>query len=614
MNQSSYEGVPVSAEIGIEIQEVTAARQFTDWFASVDRARFNLRSIHIQSVDKFGPRIGFIKFKVDVVDSEGKFIPGIVFARGGSVAVLAILRCEGEEWAVVTIQPRLATGDFEFVEVCAGMLDGEGNFAGVAAKELDEELGLKLGASQLTDLTELGGMPAGILLSPGVLDERMRIFGFVKDVTPAELDEISRRTTGNAEEGEQIKLKLVQVEQLASVDDAKTIAAYTLFRNHRHALPGYARATVSTTDDRIISLPVPFPPRQDLFVFTNAGWDPDDEDVLVGLRLLTKMETVNVVGVVANVAPSLTRAQLTKGTLQRLGLAHIPVGIGTSCRQPDSSGIDHQFDVDYLAGRNELENGEKLFVRALRHAEPKSLVLLAISGLTDMAAVLRKRPQLFKRSVRRVVIMGGAAAFDDSPILDELGHLVPDLSAQNHAFDKEATSYLYRRLQDLGIPMTVVSRHAAGAAKVPRSVYDEMAASGHVVGLRILDAQKRAIQDLWRRACLPAGDPDRNGLPDRCDKLWFSNQFCVGRATNSDATAPIWDLVESLALNSPCALVASVPNLREHFFAARVVEVNGVEHFVIGVSAVENNVSNPRALASFLQSTLLESLALSLAD
>ena len=42
----------------------------------------------------FGPRVGFIKFKADIVNEEGSFLPGIVFMRGGAVTMLVILDCE----------------------------------------------------------------------------------------------------------------------------------------------------------------------------------------------------------------------------------------------------------------------------------------------------------------------------------------------------------------------------------------------------------------------------------------------------------------------------------------------------------------------------------------
>src|SRR5262249_54572716 len=134
--------ITYTAEQGIDITKVTGSKQFTDWLARVDRTRFTIKYIHFQSVDMFGPvTIGIIKFKADVVDSTGKFIAGIVFMRGGSVAILTVLHCEGKDYAVMTVQPRFCTGSFEFLEVPAGMLDGSGNFAGVAATEMKQELG-----------------------------------------------------------------------------------------------------------------------------------------------------------------------------------------------------------------------------------------------------------------------------------------------------------------------------------------------------------------------------------------------------------------------------------------------------------------------------------------
>lgn len=49
-----------------------------------------LRSIDIQSVDFFGggSRLGFIKLTADVSNGDGEKLPGSVFLRGGSVAML----------------------------------------------------------------------------------------------------------------------------------------------------------------------------------------------------------------------------------------------------------------------------------------------------------------------------------------------------------------------------------------------------------------------------------------------------------------------------------------------------------------------------------------------
>lgn len=358
----------------------------------------------------------------------------------------------------------------------------------------------------------------------------------------------------------------------------------------------------------IKKLPLPVPLFGDLFIITDPGRDQDDEDVLVGVNRFIRLEILRVLGVVANLAPSLERARLAKGTLNQLGQEAIAVGKGSSCKQPDDDGLEYQFNVGYLSDAGEIQDGKELILRTLNDAKPKGIVLLLISGLTDAAAVLKEHEKLFTTKVRRVMIMGGVMSKDDLPVLDAAGRMVPDMSAQNHSFDKEATEFLYRQLQDLQIPITVLSRHAAAAAKVPRAIYDDMAATGHPVGVRLLAAQKAAIQELWVRACMPADASERQGLPARCDKTWFGQVFCGGQGTERAAADSIWDIVETFNLYDPCTLVAAIPNLREHYFAPQVVEVRGLEHLVIGVSATQHNVRCGGELADFLCTTLVDSL------
>lgn len=361
-------------------------------------------------------------------------------------------------------------------------------------------------------------------------------------------------------------------------------------------------------------LPVVIPLFRNLFVITDPGRDQDDEDVLVMLNRLIRLQILQVMGVVANMAPAIQRARLAKGSLNQLGHPDIPVGIGSTCLQKEDDGLDYQFAVSYLAERETLVNGEELILETLRQARPKSIVLLLISGLTDAAAVLREHHYLFSQAVRRVVIMGGVMTKDEAPVLDGDGRMLPDMTAQNHAFDKESTAFLYRQLQDMGIPITVVSRHSATAAKTPRAVYDEMAATGHPIGVRLLEAQKKAIEELWRRVFMAEGDPARHGLPLRCDRNWFQTAFLGGKGADRKAEDSIWDLVESFNLYDPVTLVACIPNLREYFFTPTVVEVHGVEHLVVGVSATTHNVRDPAALAEFLKMMLVESLVNALAE
>lgn len=52
-------------------------------------APYQLRRIEVQHVDFFGGgRIGFLKLKADVSNDKGEKLPGSVFLRGGSVAMM----------------------------------------------------------------------------------------------------------------------------------------------------------------------------------------------------------------------------------------------------------------------------------------------------------------------------------------------------------------------------------------------------------------------------------------------------------------------------------------------------------------------------------------------
>lgn len=162
--------VPVTGEAGVDVRVAIESTAFIGWARTLDPA-LAVSAVHVQSVDMFGRRVGFLKFKCDA-EHHGKPIPGIVFARGGSVAVLVLLRAaDGAgpcvramrlripcmrahstyaspvcRYVLLVRQPRLPIGARAFPEIPAGMIDDSGSFAGVAAREMEEETGLRLEA------------------------------------------------------------------------------------------------------------------------------------------------------------------------------------------------------------------------------------------------------------------------------------------------------------------------------------------------------------------------------------------------------------------------------------------------------------------------------------
>ena len=228
--------VPVTASCACDLDSIIKSPNFTRWTESIDD-ELDVRSIDIQSVDYFGnKKIGFIKLKSLVYkrsNPEGKNIPGIVFMRGPSVAILMVLHCNGKKYTIVTRQPRVPIANSCFSEIPAGVFDGE-VFSGVAAKEIKEEVGITIDESKLIDLTKevYGDRYPGMYPSVGGCDEFIKLFLYEKDVTEEELETFKGKATGLMEEGEYICLKVIELEKLIEeTSDAKAICALALY-NH----------------------------------------------------------------------------------------------------------------------------------------------------------------------------------------------------------------------------------------------------------------------------------------------------------------------------------------------------------------------------------------------
>jgi 8-oxo-dGTP pyrophosphatase MutT (NUDIX family) len=229
--------VRIAEEVGADlaktealVDRATASPAVQDWASSLQLDRFKPDHILVQSIDAWGPRIGFTKVDLTVTDSTGLKLPGVSLLRGGSVVIIVALECEGRLYAAITVQPRVPTGSFAFEEVSAGMVDGADDFAGAAAKELEQELGIKINKRDLIDLGARAGILGGIFTSPGLLDEKLTVYAYTKSITRAEKDELDGRITGELAEGETITVKVVPFEYLARMNDAKSLIAYFLYR------------------------------------------------------------------------------------------------------------------------------------------------------------------------------------------------------------------------------------------------------------------------------------------------------------------------------------------------------------------------------------------------
>lgn len=226
--------VVISSEPNVDIDVALNSTQFNEWLKEIQNdGKLILESVHFQSIDMFGPRAGFVKWK-STVYLDGVCLPGIVFARGGSVTVLPILECDGEEYTILCVQPRVPLGKHNVIEPPAGMLDGDNNFAGVCAKELKEEADIDIKPEELVDMGSLvwGENVKGMYSQCGASDEFIKLYMFRRQVTKEQLEEMNGKHTGELEAGETITLKICKLSEVWKISpDSKTMGLLYLYEN-----------------------------------------------------------------------------------------------------------------------------------------------------------------------------------------------------------------------------------------------------------------------------------------------------------------------------------------------------------------------------------------------
>lgn len=207
----------------------------------------------------------------EIKNSAGESLPGVVFLRGGAVAVLVIVEedegegeSEGEgegdreQWTILTSQPRIPVGALRFLEIPAGMIDSAGKVAGKAAEEIKEELGITIDADKLIDLcalTEQMGrgtegqgdagtgmaeeekVEVGMYPSAGGSDEFIRLYAYIHRVGKGGIKELEGKVGGVREDGERIVLRVVKLKDMWRVAgrDAKALGAWALWTGLKEA-------------------------------------------------------------------------------------------------------------------------------------------------------------------------------------------------------------------------------------------------------------------------------------------------------------------------------------------------------------------------------------------
>ena len=166
----------------------------------------------------------------------------VVFLRGGSVAVLMILRpkeAKNERYVIMTEQPRIGACGMSFLEIPAGMMDESNNVIGKAMQEIQEETGFTIQPEELIDMTKLAlgqtenreSVQPAMYPSPANLDEFISLLLWEKELDRKEIEALRGKLTGLRAHDELITLRVCDYEVLwkEGARDPKTLGAWALY-------------------------------------------------------------------------------------------------------------------------------------------------------------------------------------------------------------------------------------------------------------------------------------------------------------------------------------------------------------------------------------------------
>lgn len=256
--------VTVEADLNVSKEAIINFKAFKDWLDAMieNLARQNtpghafqpdpwqLKEVKVHSVTIFATgKIGFMTIEAILrKDKEPKSLDRVIFLRGGSVAVLMILRpkdSRNERYVILTEQPRIGACGMSFLEIPAGMLDEEDEIKGKAIQEIKEETGLEIQKDELIDMTELAlgqtetaeDLRPAMYPSPANLDEFIPILLWEKELDRKEIEGLKGKLTGLRKQDELITLRVCDYEVLwkEGARDAKTLAAWALYEGLNRA-------------------------------------------------------------------------------------------------------------------------------------------------------------------------------------------------------------------------------------------------------------------------------------------------------------------------------------------------------------------------------------------
>lgn len=177
------------------------APKFRFWKSQMEANGLTINSINDFYIRRrHNGEVLFAMLEVDADTPEGDKIPPALFLKGHAASILVSLidKDTKEKFVVLVRQRRISDGSHTY-EHPAGMVDAGDAPDEVAARELGEEIGLTVTATELTKLNPRLWYP-----STGTSDEAMHFFYIERELSHDEIMAFHHKDMGNQSEFERI--------------------------------------------------------------------------------------------------------------------------------------------------------------------------------------------------------------------------------------------------------------------------------------------------------------------------------------------------------------------------------------------------------------------------
>lgn len=223
-------------------------------------------------------------------------------------------------------------------------------------------------------------------------------------------------------------------------------------------------------------------PIPSVVVITDIGKDYDDMAALLVLAELHRLSQIHLRAVVTNLMPAMKRAKVARRMLDLLGLADVPVGVGSRASATEYPQHSYEFvwEEDAISAMSDEDfwGGQELLLKAYTDAqdEGRKITLVLISSLTDIDAFAHANGCLFKETTASIKVQGYNEFKDGTLVARE------DSPAANNRFDPSAAKRFHALIQDLCIPSTTFTKFVAYSTPLPTDIFVQLAATGHSIG------------------------------------------------------------------------------------------------------------------------------------